>query len=174
MPFSLVHAQATPTCSIQVSPNSITLGGTVVVTWTSQNAATGNISHIGDVGLNGSANILPSSAAQTVFAGTFVGPGGTANCSATVSVGSGGTGSGTGSSYSSTGYDTSGTYTGGNKYSSTKYEPTPYTIDPSALQTPTNSTFTPSSGGGSPSSGSAGGTQPPNGVVPCGYPAAGT
>src|SRR5437870_4512831 len=79
------HA-APPTCSMQVTPSSINVGGSVTLKWASTDATGGTITGVGSVAPQGQINLLPSSASQTVFVGTFVGPGGSAQCSATVSV----------------------------------------------------------------------------------------
>src|SRR5581483_2831963 len=68
-----------PTCFITVNPTSISVGGSVTVTWQSTNATAGAITNIGNVGPSGSINLLTSSAGATYF-GSFTGPGGTANC----------------------------------------------------------------------------------------------
>ncbi len=81
-----------PTCQIIVNPTSISVGGSVTVSWTSTNATAGAITNIGNVGPTGSINLLPSSAAVTTYFGAFTGPGGTANCQASVAVNSSGTG----------------------------------------------------------------------------------
>ena len=161
-----LHAQTAPTCSIHVSPSTITVGGTVVVSWSSQNAVSGSITHIGSVGLSGSSNLLPSSASQTVFTGTFTGPGGTATCSGTVSVttssGGGSTGStgGTGTT-GMTGDSTGGTYTTGTSYNTSKT----YSVTPSSATQPANSSFNGSQT--TVNTGSTGGTASGS-LVPCG------
>ena len=183
-PVVSVHAAATtttavppPQCTITVNPSSITVGGTVVVHWTSINASAGTITHIGNVGLNGSINTLPSSAAQTTFVGTFTGSGGTATCSATVTVTTSGGGSGAGSTGGTytTGTDANGnsTYTTGTTYTNTPYSATSYTINPSNFATnPTNSSFT-----GTQNTVSGGNTNSnpvSSWLVPCGYATGGT
>ena len=149
VPFT--HAQTPtpppPTCRITLTPTTISVGGSLTVVWRSTNATFGTITHIGSVAPNDEINLLLSSAAPTVFEGTFTGPGGTVNCSGTVSVsGSGSTGGG---------YSTGGSYSA-----------TPYTINPSNFttnpngssysQTPTGNS-TPNLGGGKSTA-----------LVPCG------
>src|ERR1700679_3964181 len=91
-PAALVFAQVNPypppTCFITLNTSSIGVGGSVTLTWQSTNATGGAITNIGNVGPNGSINLLPSSAAYTTYVGSFTGPGGTANCQATVAVNS--------------------------------------------------------------------------------------
>jgi len=79
---------ARPTCFITVNPSSISVGGSVTVTWQSINATAGAITNIGNVGPNGSINLLPSSNSITTYFGAFTGPGGTTNCQASVAVNS--------------------------------------------------------------------------------------
>lgn len=90
----ILAATPKPTCQITVKPTSIQVGGSVTVTWTSTNATAGAITNIGNVGPSGSINLLPSSRAVTTYFGAFTGPGGTANCTASVAVSSGSTGGG--------------------------------------------------------------------------------
>ncbi len=106
-PSALVFAASpAPTCTITVTPSSINVGGSITLRWSSTNATGGAITNVGNVGPSGSANLLPSSAAFTTYIGSFSGPGGTTNCSATVQVGSGGGTSGVG------GTDTTGGVSG--------------------------------------------------------------
>jgi hypothetical protein len=108
-----------PTCYITVKPTSISVGGSVTVLWTSTNATAGAITNIGNVGPSGSINLLPPSNGATYF-GAFTGPGGTANCQATVTVNSG---SGTGGGNTNTNTNTT-------PLSSTATTPTPATPAP--------------------------------------------
>lgn len=95
MPASFIYAATPPpTCQILVKPTSINIGGSVTVKWTSTNATAGAITNIGNVGPNGSINLLPSSAAITTYFGAFTGPGGTTNCQASVAVSSANGGAG--------------------------------------------------------------------------------
>jgi hypothetical protein len=75
-----------PTCTLTVSKSSITQGEGVVVTWNSQNAVHGNVSHIGtNVPLSYSLTVYPTQ--TTTYTGTFHnGQGKSVTCSATVSV----------------------------------------------------------------------------------------
>ncbi len=169
-PFSPVSAQTNtvplpiPTCAIAVNPSNIIVGGSIQVKWTSMNAVSGSITHIGGVSRSGAINLLPSSAARTDFVGTFTGPGGSATCSGSVTVtttGTGGTGGGTygtGGTYEIGGgnatlppqpttaptYDAGGTYTpGGNYTAGGTYQPTTYTVNQSSFTTqPKNNSFT--------------------------------
>jgi hypothetical protein len=80
-----------PTCQITLNPSQITIiGSNVTVKWTSTNATTGAITGIGNVSPTGSKTILAPSAPQTTYFGSFSGPGGTANCKATLTVTIGG------------------------------------------------------------------------------------
>jgi|GEM_PF-2671556 hypothetical protein len=92
-PSAIVFAQTpSATCQLHLSATSISIGGSVTLSWTSTNATKGAITNVGNVGPSGSKNLLPSSAAYTTYVGSFTGPGGTANCSATVRVSAGGNG----------------------------------------------------------------------------------
>ena len=170
------HAQtAPPTCAISVTPGVITVGGTVVLRWQSQGAASANITHVGDVGVNGAMNLLPSSASVTVFTGTFVGPGGTTACSASVQVV---TGNATGGTYTPVTnqanpavYQDVGDYKTAESYWTSVYQGGTYA--------PSNFTQQPSSGAFTNPPGTVGGagggnTSPTDFLVPCGRPPAGT
>lgn len=82
--FAQINPNPQPTCFINVKPSSINVGGSATVTWTSTNATVGAITNIGNVGPSGSINLLPSNLGPTTYYGAFTGPGGTANCQATV------------------------------------------------------------------------------------------
>ncbi|MDO8548110.1 MAG: pilin [bacterium] len=76
-----------PTCAITITPSVVEAGGSATLTWRSTNATTGAITNIGNVDPNGSRQILPPTTAQiTVYVGSFTGPGGTANCVASVQI----------------------------------------------------------------------------------------
>lgn len=75
-----------PVCTISVSPTSVVRGGQVTVTWNTTNTNTFRIPGI-------QSDTLPLSGSRTVtidqntsFVGTATGPGGTANCQATVTI----------------------------------------------------------------------------------------
>src|SRR6185312_10803614 len=85
-PMSAFAATPPPRCEIIVNPTTIPVGGSVTVKWQSINATAGAITNIGNVSPSGSINLLPSSAAVTTYFGAFTGPGGTANCQASVAV----------------------------------------------------------------------------------------
>ena len=75
-----------PTCTMEASPEFITEGDSSLLSWTSTNA----ISVLIDNGVvstnpNDSESVFPSAA--TIYEGIFTGAGGTAICSATVTVG---------------------------------------------------------------------------------------
>jgi hypothetical protein len=71
-----------PTCSISVSPSSITGGQSALLIWFSTNATAGSISSIGSVGFSGSQSVSPTQ--TTTYTGTFMGSGGSAQCSTTL------------------------------------------------------------------------------------------
>ncbi len=185
-PFSSVSAQtqtttpppliSTPTCTIIVTPRTITVGGSVQVRWTSTYTTSGTITRIGNVATDGAVNLLPTSAALTVFTGTFVGPGGTATCSASVTVTTeGGTGAGGGTYSTGEGYEIGGTNTPMQTYGpGDTYAPTPYSINPSNFATnPKSNPFSPTqqkvtSGSNSNGGGTFGS------LVPCGGGVAGS
>lgn len=77
-------AGTAPTCSITANPTAITPGQSSMLSWTSTNATGGTISGIGSVGPSGSQSVSPSQ--TTTYSGTFTGMGGSAECSATVTV----------------------------------------------------------------------------------------
>ena len=78
-----------PTISFNAQPSNITTGGTSVLSWTSTNAISVNISGLGSFPPNGSANVTPTS--TTTYTATAQGAGGTAGASTTVTVQSDGT-----------------------------------------------------------------------------------
>lgn len=73
-----------PTISFNAKPNTITNGGTSVLSWTTTNATSVNISGLGTFPANGSTNVTPS--ATITYAATAQGTGGTAQASTTVTV----------------------------------------------------------------------------------------
>jgi hypothetical protein len=74
-----------PTCTLNVSPASITAGQSAMLTWSSVNAQSGSISNIGNVNLSGSQNVNP--AQTTTYAGSFIGQNNqTVNCQTTVTI----------------------------------------------------------------------------------------
>ncbi|TSC86904.1 MAG: OmpA/MotB domain-containing protein [Parcubacteria group bacterium Gr01-1014_8] len=73
-------------CSMSVSPASITLGLSSLLTWSSTNANYGTISGIGTVAPHGSQTIYPTQTAT--YTGTFWGHQAVATCSATIMVAS--------------------------------------------------------------------------------------
>lgn len=95
----MAHAQSTsaatqtqtqyapPSCTMQVSPATITKGGSVTVVWRSQNAVSASITGIGtNLAVNNQANLIPLQ--STRYVGTFVGADGKTkvNCDAVVTV----------------------------------------------------------------------------------------
>ncbi len=167
MPLFAFAQTTLPTCNISATPNSVLVGSTVTVRWSSTNADTGTITRIGAVGPQGQLDIQPSTAGELVFAGTFTGPGGTATCQTSVVVNrvtttggnntsSGGSGSTQNSSYTSGSY-TSGSYSTGD----------PYSINPANYQTqPSSNQFAGNQQTVSSGSGGSGGVS--NFLVPCG------
>lgn len=82
-------AVAVPTCSLSVSKGTISLGGSITLKWTSANATAGAITGVGNVSVpSGSKNLIPTQ--STTYVGSFSGTGGTANCTASVSISSSG------------------------------------------------------------------------------------
>ena len=79
-----VSLNAVPTISLNAQPNSIPVGGTSVLSWTTTNATSVNIAGLGAFPANGSTNVTP--ATTTIYAATAQGPGGTAKASTTVTV----------------------------------------------------------------------------------------
>ncbi len=74
-----------PTVSISADPESITNGGSSILSWTSTNANSVSIDQgIGDVDLNGSITVSPSE--STTYTITATGPGGTVPDSVTVNI----------------------------------------------------------------------------------------
>jgi hypothetical protein len=88
---------AAPTCTITANPTTIPFGGSVTVKWTSANATGGFITNIGTVPVSGQLNLIPTGTKPVTYKGTFSGSGGTANCSATVTIQLGSSGGGDGS-----------------------------------------------------------------------------
>lgn len=74
-----------PLCTISAYPNSVRLGGTANLTWSSQYATGGTITSLGNVALYGSQGVIPTGEGTT-YVGTFTGPGGTGTCSVRVSI----------------------------------------------------------------------------------------
>jgi len=79
-----------PTISLNAQPNTITSGGSAVLSWATTNAASVNIPGVGSFGASGSTNVTPKS--TTTYTATAQGSGGTADSSTTVTVGSGSNG----------------------------------------------------------------------------------
>ncbi|HSY64826.1 MAG TPA: alkaline phosphatase family protein [Terriglobales bacterium] len=79
-----VTVSAAPTILFNAQPNTITMGGTAVLSWTTTNATSVNIPGVGSFPANGSANVTPST--TTTYTATATGIGGTANAQTTVTV----------------------------------------------------------------------------------------
>jgi peptidoglycan-associated lipoprotein len=77
-------AAAAPTASISADPLAIDLGQSVVLNWRSQNATSASIDGIGEVNLNGTQTVSPSS--STNFHLTVKGDGGTTEANVRVTV----------------------------------------------------------------------------------------
>src|SRR3990167_9993464 len=74
-----------PYCTLSASQSAVELGKTVNLSWQSQYATQGFITSIGTVGTAGTQGVIPTGRGTT-YVGTFTGPGGTGNCSITISV----------------------------------------------------------------------------------------
>lgn len=78
---------AAPSCSLSVNPTSIVQGGTSALSWTTSNATSLSINQgVGSVTpvASGSTNVSPT--VTTTYTGTVTGPGGTTNCTTTLTV----------------------------------------------------------------------------------------
>jgi acid phosphatase len=73
-----------PTISFNAKPNTIVVGATAVLSWTTTNATSVNIAGLGSFPPNGSTNVTPT--ATTTYNASAQGAGGTANSSTTVTV----------------------------------------------------------------------------------------
>jgi len=73
-----------PKATLSVSPESIDLGGSATLTWSSQDAATVKIDGIGDVQPNGSQKVSPQT--STTYRLTAQGPGGSTDATARLTV----------------------------------------------------------------------------------------
>ena len=78
-----------PTISFKAQPNTIKIGATATLSWTTNNATSVNIPGLGSFPANGSTNVTPTT--TTTYTATADGPGGTAKASATVTVEANGT-----------------------------------------------------------------------------------
>lgn len=79
-----VTVSGAPTISFKAQPNSISSGGTAVLSWTTTNATSVNIPGVGSFPANGSTNVTPST--TTTYTATATGVAGTANSETTVTV----------------------------------------------------------------------------------------
>ncbi len=84
---SVPPIQAPPTCTLSISPSSIMSDTSATLSWTTTNATSLSLDH----GINfitpissGSTSVSPSS--NTTYTGTVMGPGGSANCAASINV----------------------------------------------------------------------------------------
>ena len=77
-------AAPTPTAQIAASPNAVTSGDQVVLTWNTTGASSANISGLGTVSTSGSRTITPES--TTTYTLTATGAGGSADATASVTV----------------------------------------------------------------------------------------
>jgi len=73
-----------PTAQITATPNVVTAGNSVVLSWSSTNASTASITGLGDVPTSGTRTVNP--AASTVYTLTAKGAGGSASASVRVTV----------------------------------------------------------------------------------------
>jgi acid phosphatase len=79
-----VTVSAAPTISFKAQPNTITKGGTSVLSWATTNATSVNIPGVGSFPANGSTNVTPGT--TTTYTATATGAGGTATAQTTVTV----------------------------------------------------------------------------------------
>ena len=84
-PATTTPSSPRPTCTLRASQSAVELGKTVNLSWQSQYATQGFITSIGTVGTAGTQGVIPTGRGTT-YVGTFTGPGGTGNCSITISV----------------------------------------------------------------------------------------
>lgn len=78
-------SQNPPTCTLSISPSGIRSGDSTTLTWNSTNATSFVIDQgVGSVSTSGSRTVFPGS--SRTYVGTAYGPGGTATCSANVSI----------------------------------------------------------------------------------------
>ncbi|MBI4086384.1 hypothetical protein HY416_00160 [Candidatus Kaiserbacteria bacterium] len=80
-------AQGAPTCTLTANPSSINSGNTAMLSWTTTGATSGSINN--GVGAmipiaNGSKSVSPTN--NTTYTATVTGPGGSADCSTSVTV----------------------------------------------------------------------------------------
>src|SRR3989344_5687205 len=74
-----------PTCAMSAVPQTISVGDTSNLRWTSTGATSAVINQgIGTVAVNGNRNVSPTQ--TTTYTGTFTGPGGVVNCSVMLTV----------------------------------------------------------------------------------------
>ena len=78
-----------PTISFKAQPNTIKIGASAVLSWTTTYAASVNIPGLGSFPANGSTNVTPTT--TTIYTATADGAGGTAKASTTVTVEANGT-----------------------------------------------------------------------------------
>jgi len=78
-----------PTISFKAQPNTIKIGATSVLSWTTSNATSVNIPGLGSFPANGSTNVTPTT--TTTYTATANGAGGAAKASITVTVEANGT-----------------------------------------------------------------------------------
>lgn len=83
---TVADAQVAPTCSITASPSPVTSGGSVTLSWYSQNGSTATLTDYGTVGLTGSVAV-PNVTAQKTYVLNVTNGSGTVSCSTTVTVG---------------------------------------------------------------------------------------
>jgi peptidoglycan-associated lipoprotein len=75
---------APPQATLSVTPESVDLGGSATITWSTQNATTANIEGIGPVQPSGTQRVTPST--STTYRLTATGPGGSADATARLTV----------------------------------------------------------------------------------------
>lgn len=81
---------SSPTCSLSISPTSLSAGQSATLNWVSSGANTGSIDQgLGSVASAASGSMTVQPATSTTYTGTFGGIGGTVSCSASISVSNG-------------------------------------------------------------------------------------
>ncbi len=73
-----------PSCSVNLSPDSVVGSQSSTLTWSSTNATAMSISGVGAVSLSGSTSVVPG--VSTTYIGSVSGPGGDSTCTVTLNV----------------------------------------------------------------------------------------
>jgi hypothetical protein len=85
-PSDLTYSVPVPTCTLSATPSTITAGDSTTLSWTSANATSASVNGVGALSpvAAGSRSLSPSQ--STTYVAVFTGPGGSAQCSAQVTV----------------------------------------------------------------------------------------